>query len=41
MIVKPAGDGTFTLIARVRAESWAQWIDRHRQPPPGTPRAGQ
>jgi broad specificity phosphatase PhoE len=41
MIVKPEGDGTFTLIARVRAESWAQWIERHRQPPPGTPRAGQ
>ncbi|HJQ56396.1 MAG TPA: histidine phosphatase family protein [Vineibacter sp.] len=41
MVVKPEGDGKFTLIARVRAESWAQWLERHRQPPPGTPRAGQ
>ena len=41
MIVRPNGDGTFRLVARVRAESWAQWIERHRQPPPGTPRAGQ
>jgi broad specificity phosphatase PhoE len=41
MVVKPDGDGTFRLIARVRAESWAQWIERNRQPPPGTPRAGQ
>lgn len=41
MIVRPEGDGKFRLIARVRAESWAQWIERHRQPPPGTPRAGQ
>jgi len=40
MIVRPEGDGKFTLIARVRAESWAQWIERHRQPAPGTPRAG-
>jgi broad specificity phosphatase PhoE len=41
MIVRPDGDDKFTMIARVRAESWAQFLDLHRQPPPGTPRAGQ
>jgi broad specificity phosphatase PhoE len=41
MIVRPDGDDKFTMIARVRAESWAQFLERNRQPPPGTPRAGQ
>lgn len=41
MVVRPDGDDKFTMIARVRAESWAQFLERHRQPPPGTPRAGQ
>ena len=40
MVVRPDGDDKFTLIARVRAESWAQFLDVNRQPPPGTPRAG-
>ncbi len=39
MVVLPEGGDRFKMIARVRAESWAQWIERHRQPPPGTPRA--
>jgi broad specificity phosphatase PhoE len=41
MIVRPEGNGKFALIARVRAESWQQFLDANRQPPPGTPRAGQ
>lgn len=41
MIVRPDGDDKFTMIARVRAESWQQLLDQNRQPPPGTPRAGQ
>ncbi|MBX3499710.1 MAG: histidine phosphatase family protein [Alphaproteobacteria bacterium] len=41
MIVRPDGGDKFTMIARVRAESWAQFLERHRQPPPGTPRAAQ
>jgi phosphohistidine phosphatase SixA len=41
MILRPEGDDRFTMIARVRAESWAQFLDVNRQPPPGTPRAGQ
>jgi broad specificity phosphatase PhoE len=41
MVIRPDGDDKFTMIARVRAESWAQFLERHRQPPPGTPRAGQ
>lgn len=41
MVVRPDGDDRFTMIARVRAESWAQFLDANRQPPPGTPRAGQ
>lgn len=41
MVVRPEGDDKFTMVARVRAESWAQFLERHRQPPPGTPRAGQ
>ena len=41
MVVRPEGDDKFTLIARVRAESWAQFLDANLQPPPGTPRAGQ
>lgn len=34
MIVRPEGDDKFTMIARVRAESWAQFLDIHRLPPP-------
>lgn len=41
MVVRPGGDDRFTMIARVRAESWAQFLDGNRQPPAGTPRAGQ
>lgn len=41
MVVRPEGDDKFTMIARVRSESWAQFLEQHRQPPPGTPRAGQ
>jgi broad specificity phosphatase PhoE len=41
MVVRPDGDDKFTMIARVRAESWAQFLDQNRQPPSGTPRAGQ
>jgi phosphohistidine phosphatase SixA len=41
VILKPAGDGKFTLIARVRAESWAQMLPRNREPPPDAPRAGK
>jgi len=41
MVVRPDGDDKFTMIARVRAESWTQFLERHRQPPSGTPRAGQ
>lgn len=41
MIVRPEGNGKFALIARVRAESWQQFLDHNRQPPPGTPRSGQ
>ncbi len=37
MIVRPLGDGKFELVARVRAEQWAQFEDRNRKPPPGTP----
>lgn len=39
MVVRPLGDGKFELIARVRAEQWAQFEDRNRLPPPGAPRA--
>lgn len=39
MIVRPEGDDKFTMIARVRAESWAQFLEQNRQPPDGTPRA--
>jgi broad specificity phosphatase PhoE len=39
MIVKPLGEGKFELISRVRSEQWAQFEERNRQPPPGTPRA--
>lgn len=41
MVMRPEGDDKFTMIARVRAESWMQFLERHRQPPAGTPRAGQ
>ena len=41
VVVKPLGDGTFELIARVRAEGWTQMLPRNREPPPGTPRAVQ
>ena len=41
MIVRPLGEGKFELIARVRAEQWAQFEDRNRVPPPGTPRFQQ
>lgn len=41
MVVRPDSDEKFTMIARVRAETWMQFLERHRQPPPGTPRAGQ
>lgn len=39
MVIRPDGDDRFTMVARVRAESWVQLLDRHRQPPEGTPRA--
>ncbi len=38
MIVRPLGDGKFELVGRVRSEQWAQFEERNRQPPPGTPR---
>lgn len=41
VVVKPLGDGKFELIARVRTEGWTQMLPRNREPPPGTPRAGQ
>lgn len=41
MVVRPEGEDRFTMIARVRAESWAQFLDVNRQPPPGTPRGQQ
>lgn len=41
MVVRPQGAGKFDLVARVRAESWAQFEPRNREPPPGAPRRGQ
>ena len=38
IIVRPRGEGKFDLIARVRAETWAQFEPRNREPPPGAPR---
>ena len=41
MVVRPLGDGKFDLVARVRAETWAQFEPRNREPPPGAPRRAQ
>ena len=39
MVVNPLGGGKYELIARVRAEQWAQFLPENREPPPGAPRA--
>ncbi|MGE3905776.1 MAG: histidine phosphatase family protein [Reyranellaceae bacterium] len=39
VVVKPLGGGKYELIARVRAEQWAQFLPENREPPPGAPRA--
>ena len=41
VVIRPRGEGTFDLVARVRAETWAQFEPRNREPPPGAPRRTQ
>lgn len=39
VVVRPLGDDKFELVARIRAEQWAQFLPENREPPPGAPRA--
>ncbi len=41
IVVKPLGNDQYELIARIRAEQWAQFRPENREPPPGAPRAPQ
>jgi phosphohistidine phosphatase SixA len=41
VVVKPLGDDKYELVARIRAEQWAQFRPENREPPPGAPRAQQ
>ncbi len=41
VVVKPLGDDKYELVARIRAEQWAQFLPSNREPPPGAPRAPQ
>jgi len=41
VVVKPLGEDKYELVARIRAEQWAQFRPENREPPPGAPRAQQ
>lgn len=41
IVVKPLGEDKYELVARIRAEQWAQFRPENREPPPGAPRAQQ